>query len=198
MDFLSFLATYAVPLFAIGSALGGAFVGGLIGRNNDKQKRIAELKREVLLESLDHAYEFEDAMRDFTTNAPLGGSNPEADAAAGAALERALTLDREMRRLRGRVAVVGSQALVDSFAEFQTATDKFMDECARQINTDGIFRGAEAQKFHREYAQALDKYVNKTRRELGIRRSIKAKNELRSNAVQVQVQVPRAEGDGAS
>ncbi|WP_060923185.1 MULTISPECIES: hypothetical protein [Microbacterium] len=186
MDILSFLATYAIPLFAIGSALCGAFVGGLIGRSNDKQKRIAELKREVLLESLDNAYEFEDAMRDFTTNASLGGSDPEADAAGAAALERALELNKEMRRLRGRVAVVGSQAIVDSFGAFQTATDTFMDECARQINTDGIFRGEEAQKFHKEYAQALDKYVNRTRRELGIRRSVNAKNERRTDAVQVE------------
>lgn len=134
-------------------------------------------------------------MRKFTANAPLGGSDPEADAAAGAALGRALALDSEMRRLRGRVAVVGSQAIIDSFAEFQTATDKFMNECARQINSDGIFRGAEAQKFHLAYVQALDKYVNKTRHELGVRRSVKAKNELRTDSVQVHP--PRDEGDGA-
>lgn len=193
VDILSFLATYAIPLFAIGAALCGAFVGGLIGRSNDKQKRIADLKREVLLESLDRAYEFEDAMLEFTTNAPLGGSDAEADAAAAEAIGRALVLNKEMRRLRGRVAVVGSQGIIDSYAAFESATDRFMDECARQLNTDGIFRGAEAQKFHSEYAKALDKFVNKTRRELGIRRSVQAKNERRTDAVQVER--PRSEND---
>lgn len=190
MLILSFLSTYAVPIFAIIAALCGAVVGGLVGRSNDKQKRLAELKREVLLESLDRAYEFEDAMRDFTTNAPHGASDPDADEAAGAALGRALELDREMRRLRGRVAIVGSQSIIDSFAKFQSATDKFMDECARQINTDGIFRGAVAQEFHFEYATSLDKYVNETRRELGIRGSVRAKNEIRTDAVQVEDKSP--------
>ncbi|MFJ6427708.1 hypothetical protein [Microbacterium maritypicum] len=187
VDPLSFATTYAVPLFALGSALCGAFVGGAIGRSNDKQKRLAEMRREVLLESLDRAYEFEDAMREFTVHAPDGGSNPEADAAAGAALGRALELDRDMRGLRGRVAVVGSQDVVDAFASFQQATDSFMDECARQINTDGIFRGAEAQKFHVNYAEALDRYVNSTRRELGIRRTVDARNARRTDAVQVEL-----------
>lgn len=186
MQILSFLTTYAVSFFAIFAALCGAVIGGLIGRSNDKQKRLAELKREVLLESLDRAYEFEDAMRDFTANAHLVGSDPGADEVAGAALGRALELDREMRRLRGRIAIIGSQPIIDAYANFQTATDKFMDECARQINTDGIFRGAVAQKFHLEYANILDKYVNETRRELGIRGSVRAKNELRTDAVQVE------------
>lgn len=187
---MSFLTTYAVSIFAIGAALCGAVVGGLIGRSNDKQKRIAELKREVLLESLDRAYEFEDAMRDFTTNAPRGASDPDADEAAGSALGRALALDREMRRLRGRVAIIGSQSIIDSYADFQAVTDRFMDECARQINTDGIFRGAVAQNFHFEYANTLDKYVNETRKELGVHGSVRAKNELRTDAVQADGRNP--------
>ena len=66
MDILSFMTTYAIPLFAIGSALCGVFAGGLISRSNEKSKRLGELRREIILESLDQAYAMEDAMSTFT------------------------------------------------------------------------------------------------------------------------------------
>ena len=102
MDILATLVSASPVLLPLVSALAGVLAGGLLSRSNEESKRLGELKREVILESLDQAYAMEDAMNTFTSNAPLGGTDPEADSRAGEAIGRAMVLDQEMRRMRGR------------------------------------------------------------------------------------------------
>lgn len=72
--------------------------------------------------------------------------------------------------------LVGSQGLIDAYALFGAATDKYLREVSRQLNDDGIFRLVPARKDLKRYGAALDAYVIQTRRELGIRRSVDARN----------------------
>jgi len=171
-----------VPL---SSALVGVVVGGIIGRNNEKTRRINELRKDIVLDSLDQAYAFEDALSTFITHAPFGSTDPEDDLKTAQALERTFDLQSEMRRMQGRVSVIGSQRLIDAFANFQIATDDYMNEVARQINADGIFRAAEAKKFLALYAGSLDNYVNEARQLLQIKRKVKAHHHRNFDAVQV-------------
>ena len=78
--------------------------------------------------------------------------------------------------MRGRVSVIGSQRVVDSYESFDKALHEYMNEVARQISTDGIFRGAEAEKFLDRYSEALDDYVNEARRLLGVRRRVDSRH----------------------
>lgn len=190
MDVLSTLVSISPALLPLMSALGGVLVGGVLSRSNEKSKRLAELKREVILESLDLAYAMEDAMSSFTSYAPHGGSDPEADALAGEALGRAAMLEQEMRRVRGRVSVVGSQRVIDSFERFDTAIHGYMNEVARQMNADGVFRGAEARTFLDHYADALDNYVNQARQQLGVQGRVNSRHRRAFDAVQVNRPAP--------
>jgi len=192
MEIVTGLVAATPVLLPLASALAGVLAGGLLSRSNEKSKRLGELKREVILESLDQAYAMEDAMNTFTSNAPHGGSDPEADARAGEALGRALTLDHEMRRMRGRLSVVGSQDLIDSYGRFDKAISDYMNEVARQMNSDNVFRGSEARKFLDRYSDALDDYVNAARRQLGVRGRVEPRHRRSFDAVQVEVAPPGA------
>lgn len=190
MDIVSALITVSPVLLPLVSALAGVLAGGLLSRSNEKSKRLGELRREIVLESLDQAYAMEDAMSTFTSNATHGGSDPEADALAGEAIGRAMMLDQEMRRMRGRVSVVGSQAVIDSFSHFDKAIHDYMNEVARQMNSDGVFRGAKAREFLDRYSDALDDYVNQARRLLGVKGRVESRHRRSFDAVQVEPRTP--------
>ena len=192
MEFFSTLVEVSPVLLPLVSALAGVLAGGLLSRSNEKSKRLGELKREIILESLDMAYAMEDAMSTFTSNAPFGGSDPDADARAGEAIGRALSLEQEMRRMRGRVSVIGTQALVDSFERFDKAIHDYMNEVARQMDTDGVFRGAEARKFLDRYSDALDDYVNESRQQLGVKGRVSPGHRKSFDAVQIEPATPPA------
>jgi len=185
MDILATLVTVSPVLLPLVSALAGVLAGGLLSRSNEKSKRLGELKREIILESLDQAYAMEDAMSTFTSNAPFGGSDPEADSRAGEAIGRVTMLGQEMRRMRGRVSVIGSQTVIDSFERFDKAIHDYMNEVARQMNADGVFRGAEARKFLDRYSDALDEYVNQARRLLGVNGRVNSRHRRSFDALQV-------------
>ncbi|MFN3707255.1 hypothetical protein [Microcella sp.] len=190
MDIVSALIAVSPVLLPLVSALAGVLTGGLLSRSNEKSKRLGELSREIVLESLDQAYAMEDAMSTFTSNAPRGGSDPEADALAAEAIGRVMMLDQEMRRMRGRVSLIGSQAVIDSFSHFDNAIHDYMDEVARQMNSDGIFRGAKAQEFLDRYSDALDDYVNQARRLLGVKGRVESRHRRSFDAVQVESTAP--------
>lgn len=198
MDFVSALLTISPVLLPLVSALAGVFAGGLLSRSNEKSKRLGELRREIVLESLDQAYEMEDAMNTFTSNAPHGGSDPDADALAGEAIGRAMMLDQEMRRMRGRVSVVGSQDVIDSFSRFDKAIHDYMNEVARQMNSDGVFRGAKAREFLDRYSDALDDYVNQARKLLGVGGHVESSHRRSFDAVQVDSASPPATNPSSS
>lgn len=190
MDIIPILIAVWPVLLPLVSALAGVLAGGLLSRSNEKSKRLGDLKREIILESLDNAYAMEDAMRMFTSNAPRGGSDPEADASAAEAIGRAMMLGQEMRRMRGRVSVIGSQSVIDSFERFDKAIHDYMNEVARQINADGVFRGAEARRFLDHYSDALDDYVNQARRLLGVKGRVDSRHRRSFDAVQVERPAP--------
>lgn len=192
MNIPSILAALTPVLIPLLSALVGVLAGGLLTRSNEKNSRLGELKREILLDSLDHAYALEDAMTTFTSNATQGGSDPEADAHAAEAIGRAAELKQAMRRIRGRVSVIGSQTVVDSYLAFDWAISEYMDEVARQLNSDGIFRGAEARAFLDGYSDALDDYVNQVRKLLGVNGAIESRHRRSFDAVQVESITPPA------
>jgi hypothetical protein len=186
MEVVSALTTVSPVLLPLVSALAGVLAGGLLSRSNEKSKRLGELRREIVLESLDQAYAMEDAMNTFTSNAPHGGSDAEADARAGEAIGRAMMLDQEMRRMRGRVSVIGSQEVIDSFSHFDKAIHDYMNEVSRQMNSDGVFRGGKAREFLDRYSDALDDYVNQARRLLGVKGRVESRHRRSFDAVQVE------------
>ncbi|GAA3928374.1 hypothetical protein [Microbacterium soli] len=190
MEIVSALIAVSPVLLPLVSALAGVFAGGLLSRSNEKSKRLGELRREIVLESLDQAYAMEDAMSTFTSNAPHGGSDAEADARAGEAIGRAMILDQEMRRMRGRVSVIGSQVVIDSFSHFDKAIHDYMNEVARQMNSDGVFRGAKAREFLDRYSDALDDYVNQARKLLGVKGRVESRHRRSFDAVQVESATP--------
>jgi gas vesicle protein len=185
----------AVSIWTWAGPLAGVVVGGLLGgtsqmlvewRRGKHQRRedLMEVRRTAYFEALDVAEAMREAFDDLRI-AMAGrideedASTPEEaeemrqrDQAGVAAFNQVFANMRAVHRVAIKVSAVGSPRVRAAISQVNAAVDEYMDELGRQMNSDGIFRGAAAAAFAENYERVSDDLSAAIRADLDIDRIV--------------------------
>lgn len=153
----------------LGVVLGSALTGRQARLNAEAARRY-EKKADAYLAAIEPAFQLSDKMRIFAANAPRGGEDSERDKLAGEAIVTVIETSGELDRHTFVLRVLGSDAVVAAYEILRSRTDDYMAEVGTQMDTDGVFRGAPAQRYLEDLDRGCREVLRAMRSDLGVAR----------------------------
>jgi len=158
-----------VALVGVGGVALGASLTGRRARLNAESARRYEKKTDSYLAAIDPAFQLSDQMRLVVRHTPRGGEDPDSDRIAGDAFMKVIEVRTQLDRHLFELRVLGSTEVAKAYDKLRTRTDDYMDEVARQLEKDGIFRGAPGQAYLDDLDDLIAAALLGMRHDLGVR-----------------------------